>query len=322
MTVSITFSVLAQDDTKAAPVPKPRMRMDSVLASVNGEAVTLLDVLLESIRTERELAGMFSGERLYSETARIRKEVLENIIERKLIYQEYKLAPFEIPIQEVENMLDSMAADMGAADRVALEKRALQYGTDMNTLREKAKEKLAVEIMLAIHCDKFAIVSPKDIYDEYKAHPELWAEPATISLSLLQIKRGQGKTDAEIDAVSEKLVTVLSKAAAVDFEKAVKEYSDSNEPGGMTSTKTERAKLRPEFAEAVKNAKLDDIVGPVKTPEAVYFIRITDIKDSEFIPFSKASPEIKARLMMMRTAEKRALYIKKLRDKAFVRYLI
>ena len=58
----------------AEPVALGReTRSDSVLASVNGEPITLLDVILESGRDEARLAAMFSGERLYAETAKVRR---------------------------------------------------------------------------------------------------------------------------------------------------------------------------------------------------------------------------------------------------------
>ena len=74
-------------------------RVDSVLASVNGEPITLLDVMLESNREELRLASLYSGARLYSEIARLRKSIVEEIIVRKLVYAHYLEKPFSIDNQ-------------------------------------------------------------------------------------------------------------------------------------------------------------------------------------------------------------------------------
>ena len=81
-------------------------RIDSVVVSVNGEPITLLDVILETGSRERELAGIFSGQRLSNETLELRMETIDQIVFRKLVYEKYKANPFDIPRQEIENLLD------------------------------------------------------------------------------------------------------------------------------------------------------------------------------------------------------------------------
>ena len=303
----------------SAPVPKPRMRMDSVLASVNGDAITLLDVMLESIRQERELAAMYTGERLYSEIARLRKKTLEEIIERRLVYQEFKRNSFEIPVQDIENMLDSLAREMGASDRASLERKAVQYGTTLDELRAKARERIAVDAMLGVYCDRLVTVTPREVYEEYTAHPERWAAPATIDLQLIQLK--QGLSEAETLSAADRLSTLLKGVDAAGFSAKAAEYSSSTDANAAAVTRSERSKLRPEFAEALKDAAASAIIGPVKTPEGLYFIRVDSVKASELVPFSGAEEVIRRDLTYYRNALKRAEYIGKLRNKSFVRYL-
>ena len=111
-----TVSLSAQDIGRET-------RVDSVLASVNGEPITLLDVLIESGREEMRLASMFSGARLYSEIAKLRKQVIDEIIVRKLVYGSYKEKPFPIEEQYIENLMDSLAVSMGGGSRGGLIKR-------------------------------------------------------------------------------------------------------------------------------------------------------------------------------------------------------
>ncbi|MBR3943325.1 MAG: SurA N-terminal domain-containing protein [Clostridia bacterium] len=78
---------------------------DSILASVNGESITLQDVMLETNADEAKLASLYNGEDLVRKIEEIRRKVLENLINRKLIYATYKKEPFDIPSQHVEDML-------------------------------------------------------------------------------------------------------------------------------------------------------------------------------------------------------------------------
>ena len=116
-------------------------RVDSVLASVNGDPITLLDVMLESSREELRLASLYSGARLYSEISQLRKKITEDIIVRKLIYAKYQEKPFPIDNQYIERMLDHLAVTIGGGSRDSLVKKAEALGTTLDELKEKAKEK-------------------------------------------------------------------------------------------------------------------------------------------------------------------------------------
>ena len=165
----------------AVPIPLPGTRIDSVLVSVNGEPITLLDVILETGSREKELAGIYSGERLFSETRKLREETVEQIVTRKLIYEKYKTAPFDIPRQEIENLLDEFVRTSGAESRAALEKSLLPFGITPERLREQAKERIAVEVLLMRDCNHHVDVTPKEVYEDYKAHPEKWTIPEDIA---------------------------------------------------------------------------------------------------------------------------------------------
>ena len=79
-------------------------------------------------------------------------------------------------------------------------------------------------------------------------------------------------------------------------------------------------KLRPEFAAALKNIEAGRIVGPVKTPEGYYFIRLASIVPEERIAFEKASEEIRRQLDRKAKNEMRAKYADNLKSRALIRY--
>ena len=296
-------------------------RVDSVLASVNGEPITLLDVLIESGREEMRLASMFTGARLYSEIAKLRKQVIDEIIVRKLVYDSYKEKPFPIEEQYIENLMDSLAVSMGGGSRSGLIKKAKELGTTMPELREKVKEKLAVDILLSEYCDRPIYITPKEVYDNYTAHQKEWTKPAKYELQLLHIANDGGRSGANPETTCKKLAEQFAKADEALFTQMVRDNSDAanSESGGSVGF-VDQDKLRPEFAAAMRNVKPGQIVGPVKTPEGYYFIRVAAIVPEERIPFEKASEEIRRKLDMKAKNEMRAKYADNLKSKALIRY--
>lgn len=309
-----TISLSAQDIGRET-------RVDSVLASVNGEPITLLDVLIESGREEMRLASMFSGARLYSEIAKLRKQVIDEIIVRKLVYDSYKEKPFPIEEQYIENLMDSLAVSMGGGSRGGLIKKAKELGTTIPELREKVKEKLSVDILLSEYCDRPIYITPKEVYDYYTAHQKEWTKPAKYELQLLHIANDGGRSGTDPETTCKKLAEQLAKADETLFTQLVRDNSDAanSESGGSVGF-VDQDKLRPEFAAAMRNVKPGRIVGPVRTPEGYYFIRIASIVPEERIPFEKASEEIRRKLDMKAKNEMRAKYADNLKSKALIRY--
>ena len=316
--------IAIHSDALSVPVavPLPGTSIDSVLVSVNGEPITLLDVILETAERERELAGTYSGERLLSETRKLREETIEQIITRKLIYEKYKAEPFDIPRQDIENLLDEFVRNSGAESRAALEKSLLPIGITPERLREQAKETIAVEVLLMRDCDHHVDITPKEVYEEYKVHPKNWTVPEKITLQLLQINVTAGSAGGDPKSAANVIRKELDEdSSQKNFTRLVLERSDgATASTGGTIEDIEMDKLRPEFIEALKGKKTGDVVGPIEAPEAYFFLRVVATKPAKLIPFSQANREVRNALYQKKAAEKRKEYSEQVRQNAVIRY--
>ena len=296
-------------------------KVDSILASVNGDPITLLDILIESAREESRLAAIFTGERLYSETAKFRRKIVDDIVDRKLVYANYKDKPFDIDKQYIENMVDAIALSMGDGTRKSLEKRSKAMGTTMDEIREKAKERLAVDVLMAEFCDRQVYVTPKDVYDYYESHILDWVTPESLDLQLLLVRRDGGRSGLDAKEACATMSKSLDGADEVKFKALARSYSDGpNAASGGAMGAIDRGKLRPEFELALKGMKAGSIAGPVETPEGFYFIRIAGVTDAITQPFDKVESDIRRKLEDSARELKRNSYIQDLKDKAIVRY--
>ena len=310
----------AASDIISVPTPMPGTRIDSVVVSVNGEPITLLDVILETGSRERELAGIFSGQRLSNETLELRMETVDQIVFRKLVYEQYKANPFDIPRQEIENLLDEFVRITGAESRASLEKSLQPFGITPERLREQALERIAVEVLLMRDCDHQVFITPKEVYEDYKAHPEKWTVPEKISLQLLQINVTAGSAGGDPQAAVKAVRQELDKdSSRKNFTRLVLEKSDgATASAGGIMEDVELDDLRPEFAEALKGKKADDVVGPIEAPEAFFFLRVIGTEPAKLIPFSQASREVYDALYKERVEEKRRDYYNQLKRKAVI----
>ena len=87
----LTISVVKAADTQYTI---DNNEMNSILASVNGEAILLSDILEITRKQEYQAYAAFSGKRLEQEIRNIRRQAVDSIIDRKLVVSDYQKQSF------------------------------------------------------------------------------------------------------------------------------------------------------------------------------------------------------------------------------------
>ncbi len=294
-------------------LPAQQLSVNSLLATLDGAPITLMDVMLEGGTAERDLAAVYTGERLSKEIEKHRRAMLENIIDRKLVYKEYKREPFEITRQSVETVLDRIAATFGGREH--LTDKLKSDGMTLGNLRQQIRERIAVDILLARNCDILAVVTPKEVYDAYMADEKNYTEPEKVSYQLISVS---GWSNPKPEETASQVAAALRKEP---WDKVAEKYSATQkEHSRVTDIKIDS--LRPEFRDAVKGGKAGDIIGPVALDFGFYFFRILEHRPAMRIPFEQVSQKLYDELMKKKTEAIRQDYRKRLREKAMIRYYI
>jgi len=311
-------NVFAQAPPKYRLKKPEGAQVDSILASVNGEPISLMDVIYESSYSEARLYAVYSSKKIFNEIQKLRKKMLNNIIDRKLILLEYKVTkPFTIPRQYVENLIDELAMNFGCSNRSELHEKAKEAGTSIEELRKKARIKVITQIMIANYIHTFVNLTPREIYEYYKKNIKEFSTEPQVRLQLLLLNQ---KHD-DFERIKKELTETFKKADKKIFTGMVRLYSSG--PGAMRGGDLgwiECSELREEFAEASKDKKVGTIVGPIQTDEGIYFIRINERKGATKANFAKMLPQIKEKIEAKRREKAYNKYIAKLRKKSIIRY--
>ena len=309
----------AQMPTAPYKLQKPSgPQVDSILASVNGEPISLLDVIYESSYSEARLYAVYSSKEIFGEIQKLRKRILDEIIDRKLIMLDFKARkPFKVPRQYVENLIDELAESFGCTNRAELREKAKDAGTTIEELRRKAREKVITQIMVSNYIFTFVNLTPREIYEYYKKHVNSFSSPAQVRLQLLLLTKKQ----KDFERIKKELSEAFKTADQKIFTGMVRLYSSG--PGAMRGGDLgwiECPELRPEFAKAIKDKKAGTIVGPVETAEGTYFIRVNERKKAQESKFATMLPQIKEKMESERRKKAYDAYIAKLRKKSVIRY--
>ncbi len=290
-----------------------------LLATVNGDPITIFDVLEECVWEESRLPFMFQGKELSDEVGKLRAKTVDRIIERKLIYTDFKERGFTVPREFVEDNLDTLMLLFHVTNRRDLQKVLDSQGSSMGELRDKAYERLAVDALVNDLCYRDAYASPKEIREYYDQHPEEFSSAASVKLQVLALKTNGAHSDNLAELVDH-LKGKFANADEAAFKSSVTMYSEGpNLDGGGEIGWIERGKLRKDFAGSLEKAKKGDVAGPVKADEAVYFLRVADTMPGAMKSFNDAKEEIRKNLLFEKRKSKYQDYLDRLKIHAVVK---
>lgn len=292
---------------------------NAIIASVNGDPITVLDVVLETGRREAFYARRLTGKELDDRVEKLRKSALESIIDRRLIYAEYVKQPFKIPKQYIEDAMDELAEDFGSGDRSSLEIVARRYGTTMAELRKKSTEKVAVEVLVNEFCRRPSVVTPKNVFEFYRDNPVKFKEPHEYKLYLLALKK-QGRDQDEFNATVKLCERKMANINVEKFMKLAAVYSEdgSSKRGGEIGWVKE-GEGRSEFLDVIRQKSVGEVARVDLEKVGTFFFYIEAKRGGGITSFKEVRADIKRELERAERVKLYKSYVGKLKHGAVIR---
>ena len=292
------------------------VQVNSILASVNGEPVSLVDILGATRNDEFQAYAIYSGERLEQEIRKIRMKAVDDRIDRILVLEDYRKKPFELPAKDVEEELDAVAERMGVRSRSEFTRKLRESGTTIDKLRKEIEEYIIVQTMIYDRIRIETNITPREVYEYFQANREKFVSPEKIELAMIMLDLKDPDLERKIKTISEKLAD-----SPESFAELAQTYSIGPDPGNSGNLgEIERRRLRTEFAAAMDSFEAGRVYGPIRTADGVSFLRILSHTPEKRGEFRELSAEIRAEMEESRREEVRKSYLDRLRAKAIIRY--
>lgn len=291
---------------------------DGIAAVVNGQVITVFDIMRETQQIETAMRRELADEDFAQRAMELRKDVAQRLVDRALIYEEYKRQKFELPGRFIRERLDEIVVERANGDWQKFERDLLKSGMSMDEFREHVEKQLAVDVLINQHVRRPAYVTPAEIVDFYQNNTHLYHEAAEVRLRLIAVTRDD-KTEQELQAVLDAVKQDLSDGRP--FEDIATERSDdmsANRGGDVGWIGTDTG--REEFIHAVQSLETGEVSDPVFLAEAVYVIQLVDTKDAVQHPLDDAlKTQIEARLLEDKRKDLYDEFVQRLRDKFYVK---
>jgi peptidyl-prolyl cis-trans isomerase C len=254
-----------------------------------------------------------------SQLSEIKKDVLEELINRELLLQESKKSGVTVEAAEVKEQLDQMRSQY-ATD--AEFKRTLNMmGFSGTNIESQIKEWMEVRRFVNDRIAKKIIIPEKDIKASYDSHPHIFKRPESVHAAHILIKVDPAADKLQKSEARKEIAMIKNKLKrGEDFAALAKVYSQgpSSVKGGDLGYFGRGQMVKP-FETAAFALKPGEVSGIVKTRFGYHIIKVFDKKPPVTIPYEDARKRIAQHLKNQKVQKQLNQYIDELKKNAVIK---
>jgi peptidyl-prolyl cis-trans isomerase C len=287
------------------------------VAVVNGSVITRAAFERERSRIQQRLVSR--GKPLSdSQLLQIKKEALENLISRELLYQESQKRGVTIDETVINEQLRKLKERFPSEDefKSALTKANLSEAA----IKSEFRRAIAIQQFVDKEFVRKITITEEESKTYYDSHPDLFKQPEQVRASHILIKVGPGADTSQKAEARKKLEKIQGRVNnGEDFSALARERSEgpSSARGGDLGY-FGRGKMVKPFEEAALALRPGEVSDIVETEFGYHLIKVFDKKPQTTIAYEKIEGKIKQYLKQDKVQKEVNRYVEKLKEDAKV----
>lgn len=268
--------------------------IEEVVASVNGEAITL-----SALKDEVESMGASW------DLPQVRRKALENLIGRKLLLQEARRYGIFALEGEVKTEMNKIIS--GFVSEKAFEEELKRRGMTRGDLEEEIRQRVMIYKLIRRKFESsIPPISDAEAAEYYQRNKGRFMEPERVRIEQAIIPKGRGRR------LAIEVADKLRKGEEVKDLKAILTRS---------SVYTPIDELPPDIAKTAKRLKVGQVSDPIETPAGYLVLKLVDRKPPRQRSFDEVKSEIKLLIRKEKTQRAVTEWINRQKNSADIRIL-
>ena len=285
------------------------------VAVVNGAVINQAEFDSEMNRVVERLqrTGRFPND---LERSQIKKQVLENLIARELLYQESQKKGIKVDQKEIEAQLTALKGRFPS--EVEFKKALSTMNLTEADLRFQFERDVAIRKLLDDQIGGKSTVSEKESRAYYDSNLESFKKPEQVRASHILIKVDPGADEAKKAEARTKIESLQAKLKnGEDFGALAKEYSEGpSGPKGGDLGFFGRGQMVKPFEETAFTMKPGQVSGMVETRFGYHLIMVTERTPESTLSYEEVKDRLEQYLKQQKVQEAIAAYVETLKGKA------
>ncbi|HVI92423.1 MAG TPA: peptidylprolyl isomerase [Anaeromyxobacter sp.] len=308
--------------TPASPAPAaaPARRVaDRVAATVNGEVVTLSDLVDRAGPEYDRAEHLPAGPEREEARTKVLRAAFEQVVSERLLHDK----AVELQIESNDQQIDAAIEDIKKRnnfDDAQLDEALRQQGLDRATFRQNVKREYDAFLVLQYQVRGRVKITDEDLKNYYQTHTqEFGGEPeAHVRHILLPLAENappaeEAKVRAEMEKIRQRLLS------GEDFAKVAKQVSKgpSAQDGGDLGW-LRHGTIDQRLEEAALALKPGEISKPVRAGPGLHLFKVEEKRLAGAKTFDQAKEEIRQKLFEQQAGSYRDQMLAELRKDAFI----
>jgi peptidyl-prolyl cis-trans isomerase C len=291
--------------------------------STAGKAAIVNGVVIQEEEVNRGL--LYHQQRLLATTGQAirpdmmmeaRKMLLENLIDRELLYQQSRVKGISIKDAEVNEQFDRLKKQY--PDEQSFKDSMAEDHLTEDTVKSRIRMNLAVQEFVEKEFGGKVDVTEAEAKVFYDGHPEYFTEPETIRASGILIKVDMKSDAAKKEEARKKLEDIQRRGKkGEDFAILAKDFSQdaSAAQGGDLGT-IPRGRMPKALDDAAFSLKPGEVSNVVETELGFHLIKVHEKKPEKVVPFKEAEEKIRQHLANQKLKQKVDEYLNEVKKTA------
>jgi peptidyl-prolyl cis-trans isomerase SurA len=268
----------------------------SIVAVVNKEIIT-------SYQLDQALRQAGPAQAPVVADERLRREVLDSLVEDVLIRQRTQELGLQVGDEELEAAIRDIQRQNNLS-RAQLEEALMAQGMPFAEYRENLRKQILRFKLLGRDVQSKIEVSNQELRDYYRDHIDSFREPAGVRLGRITFQLPPGADAERVAALRAEAQRAQALLAAGDSVAAVLEsYSGWSGVDGGDLGVLEAGEISPAFADAIAGLPPGGVSAPVAQGNALHLLKVLERQAGGVRPFDEVKEQIRAKLLEQKQEE-------------------
>lgn len=299
----------------APPATAVEEMLDGIVAQVGSDIVLASEVDRFAAPVEKEMREAGAPE---SELQKVRAELLERMIERRILEQAVRRAEIEATDAEIDAAIDGIAKQNGMT-REQIQQTVVDQGLTWEAYREQIRGEIQRQKLLSamvqskvrVEESELKALYAKRFADQPRSGDEFHLRHILVPLD------GEGP-DAETVACAKAEAARSQVSGGVSFAEVARDFSAVNPQSGGDIGWFHETNLAPWMAEAVKPLQAGQLTPVLRSGFGCNVFQVAERRGYKPRSYEDARPALYKELFEQRAAQQYQDFIAKLREQTYV----
>lgn len=320
--------ITAHAETPAAMSASDKLELrfaNGIAAVAEDKIITVDDIRREITPLLPQIQRDSTNEKEFNERLEaLQDDIVQNLIDRVLIVKEFSKekdgeTKKQIPASYIDNQISEIMITQFDNDRSKFLSYLRGRGKTIREYRREVEEDMIYGYMRQQQRKSQSIVSPVKVETYYAENKDKFFQEDGVHLRLIQFRREDGQTDAELTAKANNVLARLN--AGETFDALAKEVSsDTRRAKGGDWGWQKRSDLKPELSDPLFKLSKGEVTKPIIMPEGAFLLFVEERRIAGIQPIDAVRDEIERILVQQMARVSQDHWLERLRRNGYVKH--